>query len=110
MADSITIPMLKLEIPKPRPWDFIALLILVASIGLAGANMFAATSRAPGVALSSFWTYGALSIQLLICMAGTMVLGKTAKEGTIHGNLFAVGAMLMGMSGVLLAAGLWAAA
>ena len=110
MADTITIPVLKLEIPKPRPWDFVALALLVASLGLAVANMMVATSRAPGAALSGFWTFGALGLQLLICLAGTLVLGKTAKEGTIHGNLFAVGAMFLGMSGVLLAAGLWAAA
>jgi hypothetical protein len=39
-----------------------------------------------------------------------MVLGKTAKEGTIWGNLFAVGACVVGMSGVLLASAMWALA
>jgi hypothetical protein len=37
-------------------------------------------------------------------------LGKTSKEGTIWGNLAAIGGMFVGLSGVLLAAALWVAA
>jgi hypothetical protein len=39
-----------------------------------------------------------------------LLLGKTAKEGTIWGNLAAIGGMFIGVSGVLLAAALWVAA
>jgi hypothetical protein len=39
-----------------------------------------------------------------------MLLGKTAKEGTWWGNLASLAAMMVGMSGVLLATALWAAA
>jgi len=48
--------------------------------------------------------------QLAVSLVGLMLLGKTAKEGTGWGNLFSLLAMLVGMSGVLLAAALWAAA
>jgi hypothetical protein len=43
-------------------------------------------------------------------MGGVMVLGKTAKEGTWWGNCASVLALLVGVSGVLLSAALWAAA
>jgi hypothetical protein len=48
--------------------------------------------------------------QLLLACGGLMLLGKTAKEGTWWGNLAAVAACLLGITGVLLAAALWAAA
>ena len=54
-------------------------------------------------------TLGFVLVQMAVCLGRLMVLGKTAKEGTIHGNLFSVGGMMIGLGGVLLAAALWAA-
>ena len=50
-------------------------------------------------------TYGLMAIG-----GGLLILGKTAKEGTWWGNLAAVGTMFVGMSGMLLAAAIWATA
>jgi hypothetical protein len=99
----------KIDIVKPRPWDLIALAVLVAGAVLSGVNLMIARSTEQG-AISGAATAGFVTAQLLVCLAGLMVLGKTAKEGTIWGNLFAVGACFVGMSGVLLASALWALA
>ena len=99
----------KIEIVKPRPWDFIALAVLGVAAVLSGANLALALRTQEG-AISGGATGAFVTIQLLLCMAGLVVLGKTAKEGTIWGNLFAVGACVVGMSGVLLASALWALA
>jgi hypothetical protein len=48
--------------------------------------------------------------QLALGMISLLLLGKTAEEGTLWGNLAAVGGMFAGLSGVLLAAALWVAA
>lgn len=96
---------LKVSVPKLKRWDWIALAVVVVSLALAGANWFASMERGidgltPGFAFA----------QLILCLGSLMVLGKTAKEGTLWGNLAAVAGMLAGMSGVLLAAALWVAA
>ena len=99
----------KLEIPKPKRWDWIALIVLVIAVVLSGANLQLALRTQEG-AISGGLTATFITIQLVLCLAGLMVLGKTAKEGTIWGNLFAVGACVVGMSGVLLASAMWALA
>ena len=99
----------KIEIVKPKPWDFIALAVMGVGVVLTGVNLMIARSTEQG-AISGLATGGFVTIQLVVCIAGLMVLGKTAKEGTIWGNLFAVGACFVGMSGVLLASALWALA
>ena len=99
----------KIEIVKPRSWDFIALAVLGVAAVLCGANLALALRTQEG-AISGAATAAFVTIQLVLCLAGLMVLGKTAKEGTIWGNLFAVGACVVGMSGVLLASALWALA
>lgn len=107
--DVIKVPVLNLEIPKPRKWDFIALAVLIAGLAAAVANIMTAGVTQPGTSTSTAMTLGFTLIQLVVCLGSLMVLGKTAKEGTIHGNLFSVGGMMIGLGGVLLAAALWAA-
>jgi hypothetical protein len=99
----------KVDIVKPKRWDFIALAVLIAGAVLSGVNLMIARGTEEG-AISGVATAGFVTVQLIICLVGLMVLGKTAKEGTIWGNLFAVGACFVGMSGVLLASALWALA
>jgi hypothetical protein len=98
-----------IEIVKPKPWDLIALAALVASAIVGAIDLRLALGTVEG-AISGGLTAAFVTLQLLVSMAGLMVLGKTAKEGTIWGNLFAVGACVAGMSGVLLASTLWALA
>jgi hypothetical protein len=99
----------RIEIVKPKRWDLIALAVLVVTVLLQGANLQLALRQEQG-AISGGITAAFVTLQLLLCLAGLMVLGKTAKEGTIWGNLFAVGICVVGMSGVLLASALWALA
>ncbi|HEX2465120.1 MAG TPA: hypothetical protein VHR17_10895 [Thermoanaerobaculia bacterium] len=99
----------KIEVVKPKRWDLIALAVLVIAFVLSGANLHLALREGEG-AISGGVTGAFVTIQLILCLLGLMVLGKTAKEGTIWGNLFAVGACVVGMSGVLLASALWALA
>ena len=99
----------KVDVPKPKPWDFIALAVLGVAVVLSGINLSLALRTQEG-AISGGLTAAFVAIQLALCLAGLMVLGKTAKEGTIWGNLFAVGACVVGMSGVLLASAMWALA
>jgi hypothetical protein len=99
----------KIDFVRPKPWDFIALGLLVLGGVLTGFNLYLARATEQG-AISGAVTSAFVTIQLVVCLAGLMVLGKTAKEGTIWGNLFSVGACLVGMSGVLLASALWALA
>jgi hypothetical protein len=99
----------KIEIVKPKRWDLIALVVLGAAVLLQGANLQLALRENQG-AISGALTATFVTIQLALCLVGLLVLGKTAKEGTIWGNLFAVGACVVGMSGVLLASALWALA
>jgi hypothetical protein len=99
----------KIEVVKPKRWDLIALAVLAVAIVLSGVNLHLALRQGEG-AISSGVTATFVTIQLILCLLGLMVLGKTAKEGTIWGNLFSVGACVVGMSGVLLASALWALA
>jgi hypothetical protein len=99
----------KLDLPKPRHWDYIALALFVATAALAGANLAAAGGPALG-GVSGAATAGFVVGQLAVASASLMALGKTAKQGTLWGNLFAVAGMLLGVSGVLLAAAVWATA
>ncbi len=108
--DVFRLPFLKLEIKKPRSWDFAALAALVAALVLAGVNLAAAGSKQPGTSLSGGFTLALVLAQLAVASASLLILGKTAKYGTIWGNLGAVAGMLIGVSGVLLAAALWTAA
>ena len=108
--DTLKLPLIKLDIPKPKAWDFAALATLVAALAAAGANLYLALGLPPGQSLGDGATTGFALGQLVIACAGLLVLGKTAKLGTIWGNLLAVAAMMAGISGVLLAAALWSAA
>ena len=99
----------KIEIVKPNRWDLIALAVLAVTVVLQGANLQLAFREGQG-AISGSVTGVFVILQLALCLVGLMVLGKTAKEGTIWGNLFSVGACVAGMSGVLLASALWALA
>jgi hypothetical protein len=108
--DVFTIPILKLEIPKPKPWDLIALVALAGGFAVAVANVLFSGIARSGASVSSPLTLGFVVVHLIVCLGSLMILGKTAKEGTIHGNLFAVGGMFVGLSGVMLAAALWAVA
>jgi len=108
MEASLKIP--KLDLPKPEKWDYIAIGILLVSLVLIGANLMMAGKKAPEAPFSSAATFAFIALQLALSCVGLMALGKTAKEGTWWGNFASLGAMLIGMSGVLLATALWAAA
>ena len=108
--DAIKLPVLGWELPRPKKWDLSAVLVMLASLILAGANLQAALGQAPGESIST-WLTGAMVLgQLVLASLALFVLGKTAKEGTLWGNLIAVAALLAGMSGFLLATALWAIA
>jgi hypothetical protein len=100
----------KLDLPRPTRWDFITLAVLLLDVLLIGANLFIAGKKAPGESFPSGAATLFIVVQLALASAGLMLLGKTAKEGTWWGNLAALATMLAGMSGVLLATALWAAA
>ena len=108
--DVIKVPVLNLEIPKPKKWDFIALAVLIAGLAAVAANIASSGITQPGASASTGMALGFGLIQMVICLGSLMVLGKTAKEGTIHGNLFSVAGMMIGLGGMLLAAALWAVA
>ncbi len=96
--------------PKPKRWDLIALAVLAVAAVIAGMNWSAAAGQEPGASLSGSTTFLFVLVQLAIASISLMILGKTAKEGTLWGNLAAVGGMFLGLSGILLAAALWVAA
>lgn len=108
--DAIKLPLLGWELPRPRKWDLAALLVLVVSILLAGFNLQAALSQAPGESVAGSLTGAMVLAQMILASLALLVLGKTAKAGTIWGNLIAVAGTLAGMSGMLLATALWAVA
>ena len=108
MEASLKLP--KLDLPKPQKWDFIAIGILLVSVVLIGANLLMAGKKAPEAPFPSAAAAAFIVLQLALSCIGLMALGKTAKEGTWWGNLASLGAMFVGMSGVLLATALWAAA
>jgi hypothetical protein len=100
----------KLALPKLAKWDVIALVALVAGGALNAANLAIVTRKAPGTSIAGGVTAGFVLAQVIVALGGLFILGKTAKEGTLWGNLLAVAGLFAGMSGVLLAAALWAAA
>jgi hypothetical protein len=98
--EALKLPALKLpDLPRPTRWDLFAMGALAAGVVLGGA-----TIALPRLATALMF------IQLIVACGGLMLLGKTAKEGTWWGNLAAIGAMLAGMGGMLLAAAIWATA
>ena len=103
------LPAIKLG-PKPRLWDLIAAGALAIAALAAIFNWMAAQRPVAGTSLSGSTTLAFVLAQLAIASASLLILGKTAKEGTLWGNLAAVGGMFLGLSGVLLAAALWVAA
>lgn len=103
------LPSIKLG-PKPKAWDLVAAAFLAAAAAAGGLNWIAAQKPVPGASLSGDITLAFVLAQAVIASGSLMVLGKTAKQGTLWGNLAAVGGMLVGLSGVLLAAALWIAA
>lgn len=108
--DAIRLPVLGWEVPRPKRWDLAAGLVMLASLILAGMNLQSALGQAPGESVSSWLTVAMVLGQLVLASLALFVLGKTAKEGTLWGNLIAVAALLAGMSGFLLATALWAIA
>lgn len=96
--------------PKPKKWDLAALAVLILAVVLAAISWRTARTQLPGVSPSGSFTSMVALVQLTIGSVSLMLLGKTATEGTLWGNLAAVGGMLAGLSGVLLAAALWVAA
>ena len=97
-------------INRPKRWDWIAAAVFAVGIVLIAGNLAVAQKKAIGEPFPSGATALFVFTQLAVSLVGLMLLGKTAKEGTGWGNLFSLLAMLVGMSGVLLAAALWAAA
>jgi len=96
--------------PKPKVWDLIAAGVLTIAAIAAVVNWMAAQKPVAGTSLSGGTTLAFVLAQLVVASASLLILGKTAKEGTLWGNLAAVGGMFFGLSGVLLAAALWIAA
>lgn len=94
--------------PKPKPWDLVTVAAALAGLALAGLNWWLARKSVAGV--STGLTLALATAQLGVCCGCLLLLGKTVKEGTLWGNLAAVFGMLLGMSGVLLAAAMWVAA
>src|SRR4029450_4982729 len=101
---------MKLALPKLAKWDFIALVALIVGGALIAANLALVTRKAPGTSIAGGVTAAFVLAQVAMSLVGLFLLGKTAKEGTLWGNLLAVAGLFAGMSGVLLAAALWAAA
>ena len=103
------LPSLKLG-PKPRLWDLVALAVVLVAAVAAGANWMAAQSQPAGSSLPASWTLAFVLGQAALGSLSLLILGKTAKEGTLWGNLAAVAGLFAGLSGVLLATALWIAA
>ena len=99
-----------MEIVRPKSWDFGAFVVTGAGLALSGMNLAVSQSASAAGAISGGVTTVFVTVQLAICCLSLMMLGKTAKEGTIWGNLIAIGGCFVGMSGVLLASALWALA
>lgn len=102
--------MLKLleSLVKPKIWDLAALLVLGGTGALAFGNLALSLQNTSSGSISGAATFFFATANMMICALALMVLGKTAKMGTIWGNLLAIAALLAGMSGVLLASALWA--
>src|SRR4051794_2128377 len=97
----------KIDVPRPVRWDFIAFGALLAGLILIGVALVIAGRKAPEAPFPSAAAMVLIVMQLVVSCGGLMLLGKTAKEGTWWGNLASLAAMLIGMSGVLLATALW---
>ena len=50
--DVLKVPVLKLEIPKPRRWDFIALAVMMVGIGAAAMNIMGSGLAGSGASAS----------------------------------------------------------
>ncbi len=107
-ASRFKLPSLK-ELERPTRWDWITAAVLVVGIVLIGANFAVVHSKPADQPFSGGLTKLFCVAQLAVSIAGLMLLGKTGKEGTWWGNIAALLAMVVGMSGFLLAAALWAA-
>ena len=108
--DVFKLPLTGVEVPKPKAWDLIAAFVVALGLAGAGANLTMALRQAPGESIGGGLTAAVVGFQLAVCVGSLLILGKTAKLGTLWGNLAAVAGILVGMSGVLLAAALWSAA
>lgn len=109
--DALALKLPKIQLgPRPRKWDLIALGVLVLAAVVAAVSWQTARSQPPGTMPSGTFTVAVALGQLALASISLMLLGKTAHEGTLWGNLAAVGGMLAGLGGVLLAAALWVAA
>ena len=100
----------KIDLPRPKRWDWFAIGALVVGLVLIAANLGMGLKKPAGEPFPSGWTGVFVFGQLAVACGGLMLLGKTAKEGTGWGNAASLLAMLVGISGVLLAAAFWAAA
>ena len=113
MGEAVKMPSLKLpkiDLPRPTRWDWFAIGALLLGTLLVAANLYVGLSKPPGEPYPSGLTTFFVFSQLAVACGGLMLLGKTAKEGTGWGNTASLLAMFLGISGVLLAAALWAAA
>ena len=114
VGEAVTTPpsrKLKLpNLPRPARWDWIAIGVLVLGTVLVAASLYKGLVKPPGEPYPSWLTTLMVFCQLAVACGGLMLLGKTAKEGTGWGNAASLLATLIGISGVLLAAALWAAA
>ena len=113
MGEALKMPSFKLpkiELPRPTRWDWFALGALLLGLILVGANLAAAFTKPEGAPFPSGLTPLFVLGHLVVACGSLMLLGKTAKEGTGWGNFASIAGTFVGMSGVLLAAALWAAA
>ncbi len=99
-----------LDLPKPKAWDLAAIGAAVFGCAVAVANAAVALGGEAGEAPSGAFTLAVVGIQILVASGSLLILGKTAKHGTIWGNLAAVAGVFIGMSGILLAGAMWVAA
>ena len=97
---------MKIEIVKPKTWDASGAIVLGAAMVLAGANLMLSSRSA--VSISGATTIVFVFLHMGLCLLCFMVLGKTASQGTIWGNMLALTASLVAGSGTLLATALWA--
>ncbi len=99
-----------MDLPKPKAWDLVA----IAAVGLGSliaiGNTISALGGDAGQAPSTNFTLAMIGLQVVVASVSLFILGKTAKHGTIWGNLAAVAGMLIGLTGVLLAGAMWVAA
>jgi hypothetical protein len=105
----LKVPSIKLG-PKPKVWDLVALAVLVLAAIAGGAHWAMAQNQPPGASLAASTPTVFVQGQLALASLSLLMLGKTATEGTLWGNLAAVGGMFAGLGGVLLATALWIAA